>query len=97
MPVSATSKRYGLGLVAAFVLRRLRVTDPASVNFTALPIRLISTCRSFRSSPVTRRPAELPVRCIDVRFAGQALLLATLAEHGGQFPTSPHRSNAAGC
>ena len=32
----------------------LKVTSPRSVNFTAFPSRLISTCRSLPSSPLTK-------------------------------------------
>ena len=65
-PVSATSKRnrrdsWPARSSAAPSSRDSRkVTEPASVNFTALPSRLISTCRSLRSSPTTRATARRP-------------------------------------
>ncbi len=72
-PVSVTSndtRTHPAAPSCAPVARRAEarsVTDPRGVNFSALPSRLISTCRSFPSSPWTCRGTSCSCSTVSVR------------------------------
>ena len=74
---------------AARSTTRARRSLPVSVNFTALPSRLISTCRSFPSSPDDRR-REGPAR---PRRRGESLGLGAHADHLLDAVEQPRGSN----
>ena len=67
IPVSATEKASSQRSTASGLPSIRTVTEPVSVNFSALPTRLVTICRSRRASPTSAAGTPSAVSTMSVR------------------------------